>query len=630
MAGIAGYLALEPIPLDDGAAILSRMLDALAERGGGARGTAAGPDCGIAMRADDQVSGPSPYRSPRGDFLCAVDGRPSTQTSRDLSVPDERGLGESLRDLYETLEEDFVRQIRGAFAVALFHGRTRRLVLARDAFGQKPLFIAWSRRRRMLLFASEAKAVLQSRQVESRFDGRAVLDVLAVGHPLGGRTLFAGIESLPAGSWMSLDVRGRELRVRWFTPPYPLRGGTRPRRRVGAGDVQDRLRNIVESVSSPSDGCVTWGGVEGALLVALRGDSQPGLRVYTPSWVTSEGWDGGSAFWGDLSERVGAEQAEVALVHPDQAAWLRVLRALERPFLDPRPLFEAQVYAGMAADARTQVLGAEGASSIFRGCGLSRGKMPRWRRLLRSGLSPFRFWGSAGLAGALRRGWRYERGYEKAWGAILPEVAQWSLTAHVSNQLFAHHRTLPPGRSRLAGPLPGPPLLVQDALHRALRLHQQVLLEAELWHSGQLAGWAGLRLQVPYLDAELVRWTAELAPGELLGGPALNLLRRAVPSRIGGRVRRRRARPLGSPYANWPFGPAVSPWVRDVLLNPSSDGIGLFEGNEVRAMLSRVCSMRPEASVRTECRVLLGVLGLKLIARSFGVTDIEGWTDAPR
>ena len=96
---------------------------------------------------------------------------------------------------YEEFGVECLRHLRGMFAFAIWDERRRRLFLARDRVGIKPLVYAWDGRR--LLFASEIKAILQDPDVPRRLDWEALRDYLTLHYIPSPRTIFEGIRKLP-------------------------------------------------------------------------------------------------------------------------------------------------------------------------------------------------------------------------------------------------------------------------------------------------------------------------------------------------------------------------------------------------------------------------------------------------
>ena len=107
---------------------------------------------------------------------------------------------------YEAFGPDCVGHLRGMFAFALWDARRRRLFLARDRAGIKPLVYAWNGRR--LLFASELKALLQDPDLARELDSEALRDYLTFLYIPSPKTIFRGIRKLPPASYLLLDADG--------------------------------------------------------------------------------------------------------------------------------------------------------------------------------------------------------------------------------------------------------------------------------------------------------------------------------------------------------------------------------------------------------------------------------------
>ena len=118
------------------------------------------------------------------------------------------------------------------FAFAIWDTRRRRLFIARDRLGKKPLYYFWNGR--ILIFGSEIKAVLAHPDLSPRFDETLLPEYLAFGYTSGDRTLFRGIRKLMPGHHLTLDLAAAApapaIRQYWDIPePRP---GRRPRRRL--------------------------------------------------------------------------------------------------------------------------------------------------------------------------------------------------------------------------------------------------------------------------------------------------------------------------------------------------------------------------------------------------------------
>lgn len=170
--------------------------------------------------------------------------------------------------LYEEMGEACVHQLRGMFAFALWDRSRRKLFIARDRLGIKPLYYAQVNDG--LVFGSEIKAILQHPQVEAQLNLEALSHYLSLRYVPAPQTLFTNILSLPPGHTLSCDDRGVSTRRYWDLSFADGRNGHQSDEEY-AEELESLLRDAVR-LRLRSDvpfGAFLSGGVDSSTIVAL-------------------------------------------------------------------------------------------------------------------------------------------------------------------------------------------------------------------------------------------------------------------------------------------------------------------------------------------------------------------------
>src|SRR5437899_7786667 len=167
--------------------------------------------------------------------------------------------------LYEEHGEDCVQRLEGMFALALWDAPRRRLLLARDRFGIKPLYVA--QQGEALYFASELAAIRHGGNVAADIDPQAVYAYMALSYVPAPFSIFRGVQKLlPAerAVWANGQLRRQ---IYWSPRPVPV-----PSRRADAADaLRERLEASVRAhlVSDVPVAAFLSGGVDSSTVVAL-------------------------------------------------------------------------------------------------------------------------------------------------------------------------------------------------------------------------------------------------------------------------------------------------------------------------------------------------------------------------
>jgi asparagine synthase (glutamine-hydrolysing) len=269
---------------------------------------------------------------------------------------------------YEEHGPGCVRRLNGIFAFALWDGRRRRLVAARDHFGVKPLYW-WSDGRRVAL-ASEVGALLAAGVVRPRVDRVALDHYLACRFVPSPRTLFEGVRKLPPASTLIVDEHGSARVESWREPPgTPF--ADRPDEEL-AEQLAERFADAVERqmMSDVPYGAFLSGGVDSAAVVAAMA-----ARSAAPPTTFTIGFPGHGAtlderaYAAESARLIGTEHHDTAMTETDFLAELaRCVPRLEEPCGIPSAPALLQL-SRFAAESVKVVLAGQGADEPHGGYG---------------------------------------------------------------------------------------------------------------------------------------------------------------------------------------------------------------------------------------------------------------------
>src|SRR5258706_4136256 len=367
MSGIAGWIATARRARGEEA--LGPMLETLAHRR--APGEAL---CGLADRsARQQAVLGTTLRDDAAGISVALDGTIANAAelrallSKHGYAFRETTGAEALLRAYQYWDKDVVKRLRGAFAFAIWDSRKERLLLARDRFGEKPLFMR--EHDGALYFASEIKALLAAPAARPEVDLRALWDFLAYGYVPGARTLFSGVRKLAPGAYAAWQL-GRLSEVRyWVAPDRDPRLARKNFAKDGRDAPQaaaflERLDEAVRLQREGGAGLLLSGGLDSAVLGALMARQGGELRTFSLGFegdLRSELREAAAA-----AKHFGARHHEISIAPRELVAALPRLIALrDAPLARPSDLAGhrlvtragASVRVGLTGDRCDEVLG---------------------------------------------------------------------------------------------------------------------------------------------------------------------------------------------------------------------------------------------------------------------------------
>ena len=559
MCGFAGYLEAAARP----DALLARMTRALEHRGPDDERFHRDGPLALGFRrlsVIDLAGSPQPMSTPDGDLTVVFNGeiynfaalRRALQ-ARGHAFRTE-GDTEALLHAYREYGVGMLAHLQGMFAFALWDRRTRRLLLARDHLGVKPLYYCASAG--AFVFASELKALIEHPAVPRELDLDALGLYLESQYIPSPASIYRQVRKLEPGSFLLVDGERTSLEHYW-RPDY--RQKLELTEDEALARLEAELRRSVESmlVSDVPLGSFLSGGVDSGVVSALMADI-----ARRPIDTFTLGFRGASAQSEHaqaeaVSRHIGARN-HVLMLEPGDllAGFERAVEAFDEPFADPAAL-PTLFLAQLARRHVTVALTGEGADEVFSGYGnyRKRAREERVTGVLGARFSPLRYLVRA-LPARLRK--------ERLLKAIAEPVSRRYVTIPMVFDRALHsgllsERMLAARRTSMAD-------YAERLFHEcnsAAYLERLMYIDARLWLPDDLltkvdrATMAcSLEARVPYLDHRFFEFCARLDPAlKQRGGTGKYLLKKLAEKLLPREIVHRPKQTFFPPLAEWFAGP---------------------------------------------------------------------------
>jgi asparagine synthase (glutamine-hydrolysing) len=624
MCGICGKMDFTGATVSED--LVDRMCRTLVHRGPDAQGIHVGPGIGLGQRRlsiiDLNARGVAPLANEDGSVWVTFNGE--IYNFRELRAQlEERGHvfrtatdTEVLVHLYEEYGVDCVQHLRGMFAFALWDAPRRRLFLARDRLGKKPLF--YTRTAAALIFGSEARAVLADPSIDPQPDLAAIDAYLSYQYVPSPVTAFAGMSKLPPAHYAVCDARGSLQVIRYWRPPSGPKS-TRP-----AAELRDelmwRLREAVRMrlIADVPIGAFLSGGVDSATVVALM-STESGRRVKTFSIGFEDAEFNELAYARMVAERYDTEHHEF-MVRPDAADVLpRLVHYYGEPFADSSALPTYYV-SKMARASVTVALSGDGGDETFAGYENYRA-VAKWDRY-DAVPYPIRRAVAHGATAVLERlpytdsTSRAARG-ARMWAGPVPE--RFRLQTAIFKPQEKQAAYTPEFRATLESRPAAAPVVDlgwdddMDAVDWMMRHDQHFYLPDCLMVKTDIASMAhGLEVRCPLLDHTLVEFAATI-PSQMKhsAGEGKRIFKDTVRDLVPAAVISKHKTGFGVPLARW-LREDLSEMVRATLLDDRARQRRLFVPSFVARLIDDHQARRRDWSAR-----IWALLFLELWFREF-------------
>ena len=574
MCGIAGLFHVETAKPVDPARIRA-MTDAQAHRGPDGSGVWTAQGVGLGHRRlsiIDLGGGAQPMASADGQIVVTYNGEIYNfrDVRRELEATGAVFVTNSDTEVlihgWRAWGPDLLSRLNGMFAFALYDDAKKSMMLARDRLGVKPLHYA-----RLtdgsIAFASELKGLLANPVVRREVSPTAIEDYFAFGYVPDDTCLVAGVEKVPAGSYLLLK-RGQAVPqpVIWWDVDFS--GRASGSRMTLIAEMQERLRAAVTSrmVADVPLGAFLSGGVDSSAVVALMAEAST-----QPVQTCSIGFDRAdhdeTRYAAMIAEKFATDHRTRTVASDDFAAIDTLVAAFDEPFADASALPTWRV-CQLARETVTVALSGDGADEVF--AGYRRYKFQAVEERVRS-LMPTGFRRS--VFGALAKG------YPKAdWAPqMFRAKSTFEALARDGDEAYA-----------LSVGVTGPAMrarLFSDGLKRELQGHRAEdryvtamrnaparehldraqYADLKIWLPGDIltkvdrtSMAVSLEAREPLLDHRLVEFGARLPVSmRLRGGTGKWLMKKALRGTLPDEILYRKKMGFVSPIGSWFRGPLL-------------------------------------------------------------------------
>ena len=535
--------------------------------------------------------------------------------------------------LYEERGLDFVKQLRGMFALALWDKARQRLVLARDRLGKKPLYIR--REPDRFMFASEIKSILQVEGVPRRLDFQALQEYLALGYVPAPLTLFEGIEKVLPGHYLMIE-KGQILdREYWDIESGADENCSEPE---WVERVREKLLECVKIrlISDVPLGAFLSGGIDSSSIVAAmaRLVDQP-VKTYSIGFAGEDSYYNELPYALQVAQAFGTDHHEI-IVRPQVAELLpKLIWHLDEPIADSA-VITTYLVSQLASQSVKVILSGVGGDELFGGYRryLSDSLMPYYKLLPRPVRNKWLPIILARLPQDRHSKWadyvRLANGFVRS--ADMPSASRYmsyiTIFSPDVREILVRNST---GSNSLDNDETSSAILktyfatcqMADSTNQLMYVDMKTSLPDDLLVlTDKMTMAASIECRAPFMDHELVELTSRMPSRLKLHGLSMKyLLKKAVSPWLPKDIVRRKKRGFGAPIGAWLRGD-LERLVLDTLSEKQVKSRGLFNWHVIDSVIT---AHKNHANDYTDH--LLALVNLELWCRIF--LDGDGFQSEP-
>jgi asparagine synthase (glutamine-hydrolysing) len=594
LCGIVGFTHKSWVP-DPGR--IRRAAATLIHRGPDQQGVFQSSLCSMGatrLRIIDLEGGDQPVLSEDGDVAVVFNGEiyNHQELRRELQQLGHRFYShcdtETILRAFLEWDTGCFARLRGMFAIALWTKSTKRLVLARDRVGIKPLYFA--RRGEDLFFGSELKAILIHPEIERRLSLDGLDCYLSLNYVPGPWTLVEGIEKLPPGQWMEWRDGEVSSDSYWCLPSGAIRKQTVESARE---ELDALLRQSVREhlISDVPLGMWLSGGIDSSTILHYAAESGARLKTFSISFQ-GRSFDE-TAYIREVAQRYQTDHEELDL-NPD----VDLRDTIEQfVYYSDEPSADAGAlpvwYLSKLSKTRTTVsLSGEGADELFGGYLTHRAnrlaalvrRLPR--KSLQLALSALKVWPVSDE----KISFEYQLKRFLQGCLMAPDRAHvyWNGTFSESEKAVLLGSELPPALESVLGELRDQTAAPTDDLAPYLRFDQRYFLPDDiLTKTDRMSMAHSLEVRPPFLDHRIVEFAASLpASLKIRGSRQKVLLKELMRDKLPASVLQRKKIGFDIPAHDWLRG-CLRTLMQEVLMDGASDHATLFKRDVIETYIRK-------------------------------------------
>jgi asparagine synthase (glutamine-hydrolysing) len=642
MCGLAGYLG-NAVASQDARPVLASMIATLAHRGPDGYGFHVGDGVGLAharLAIIDLATGDQPMASADGALWTVFNGEIFNFIELRAALEAQghvfrtRSDTEVILHLYQRHGDAFVDHLNGQFAIALWDARRRRLVLARDRVGIRPLY--YTRAHGTLWFASEVKALFAALPGHARVDPIGLAQALTLWAPMDPDTVWADVATLPPGHVLAVEADGREHLHRYWDWTFPdASPPARPWRDIdqAAAELRERLADAVQ-LQLRADvpvGAYLSGGLDSSGIVALvHAATRAPLRTFSLAFARPEFDE--RAHQQAMVRHLGTDHTTLQVDNADIGrAFARFITHAEVPVLRTAGVPLMLLADEVRRQGHAVVLTGEGADEVFGGYDLFKEAKVRrfWSRQPDSSARPrllgrlYGYLPNSPVAHPALAEAFFGQGMEHIDRPVFAHVPRWATSARALAFLSPELRAATAGFDPLAlveSRLPCG-IMRWSPLARDQYVEARTLLAGYLLASqGDRAAMAGsVEGRYPYLDHTLVEFANRLPPQwKIHGLSEKHVLRRALADLLPPEILHRPKQPYRAPDSECFFvdGKPLD-YVAEAFDPDAIRAEGIFDAVRVSRLYAK--ARDGKASGFADNQAFVGVLSTRLLRGIHGV-----------